>query len=104
MKEKNIKRYMTIGIQNEISPELQFFLWEIQINKRKEGQKFDYLQIYKLSKGSNSLQVIEHTAEEPKHHDVYYVETTNPIEGKIYIITDEYEDFLVETMLFPSER
>ena len=104
MKDKTINRYMTMGIQKEISSELQFFLWELQIMKRGESKKFDYLQVYKLSKGSDSLQVIEHTAEIPKHQDIYYVEIPNLIEGIIYIITDEYEDCLVETMLFPSER
>ena len=95
---------MTVGIQKEIPQELQFFLWELQINKRKETENLDYLQIYSLSRLSSSLQAIEHTAEVPKHHDIYYIETAKPIDHKVYIITDEYDDCLVETMLFPSER
>jgi Staphylococcal protein of unknown function (DUF960). len=101
-----IQRYMTKGIQETLPIELQFFLWELQINLRATKKDIDYLQIYKLStisKGFCTLQVIHHEAENPKYNAFYYLEPEKCMEDKIYIITDNYEDYSVETMLFASE-
>lgn len=101
-----IERYMTKGIQENLPIEIQLFLWELQSNLRQKEKEIDYLQVYKLSAISNQcniLQVIHHEAEEPKHEANYYLIVNQCIEAKIYIITDDYEEYLVETMIFASE-
>jgi len=101
-----IQRYMTKGIQETIPVELQFFLWELQVTLRATQKDIDYLQIYSLSpirKHSKTIQVVQHEAEQPKYDTTHYIELKQCIEDKIYIITDIYEDHLVETMLLATE-
>lgn len=101
-----VQRYMTKGIQESLPIEVQFFLWELQMNLRATKKDIDYLQVYRLStivKDCKTFQVIHHEAEKPKHSAMYCLEAESCIKDKIYIITDNYEDSLVETMLFASE-
>lgn len=101
-----IQRYMTKGIQTTIPVELQFFLWELQTKLRSSQKEIDYLQIFSLSfvsKQCKTIQVIHHEAEQPKYNAVYYLELNQCVKDKIYIITDDYGDCLVETMLLASE-
>ena len=76
------------------------------MNLRATEKDIDYLQVYHLStivKDSKTFQMIHHEAEKPKHSGVYCLESEICLNDKIYIITDYYEDSLVETMLFASE-
>lgn len=101
-----VHRYMTKGIQESLPIEVQFFLWELQMNLRATKKDIDYLQVYRLStivKDYKTYQVINHEAEKPKHSAMYFLKTKIYIKDKIYIITDHHEDSLVETMLFASE-
>ncbi|WP_312048019.1 DUF960 family protein [Anaerotignum sp.] len=101
-----IQRYMTKGIQENLPIQLQFALWELQMNLRATEKDIDYLQVYHLStivKNSKTFQMIHHEAEKPKYSAVYCLESEICIKDKIYIITDHHEDSLVETMLFASE-
>lgn len=101
-----IQRYMTKGIQETLPIQLQFFLWELQMNLRATKKDIDYLQVYHLStiaKDSKTFQVIHHKAEKPPYNAVYCLESEICFNDKIYIISDKYEDSLVETMLFASE-
>ncbi|WP_162266471.1 hypothetical protein [Anaerotignum neopropionicum] len=47
--------------------------------------------------------MVEDFAEKPPHHDIYYILTMQPIQEKVYIIADERETDIIETMLFANE-
>ena len=64
------KKYMTIGIKEEIGIDIQLFMWneiEKRINLKKE---LDYLQVFKIRRSNEEL-IIEHTQEVPKYKKIY---------------------------------
>ena len=77
-------RYLTKGVQENISLELQFFMWNC-IDNLPEPK--DYLQVFNLSV-VGSLQRITHTSEEPEYKKEYLISSDNPITEKIYVIDD----------------
>ena len=89
------KRYLTVRIDREISPDLQLFLWQAV---DRLGDDADYLQVFRLSALSGMQQII-HTQEEPNMRMVYLIPSDEPITSKIYIIADEG----YATMLFAEE-
>ena len=91
----NNPRYLTRGVQAEISPPLQIFIWNcIELLP----EECDYLQMFEL-KPFGGMQQIEHTAEEPEYKKIYLIPSDNPITAKIYVIdSDSYC-----TMLLASE-
>lgn len=102
----NIERYMTKGIQERIPLELQMVLWELQTKIRCEQTKIDYLQVYelKINKGKEEgSQFVIHRTQEPRYKVNYSIQIKVPIEDKIFIIEDCYEDKIVETMLLAEE-
>lgn len=91
----NNQRYITRGIDTEISLWLQAFMWEC-IDKLPEER--DYFQVFQLE-NLNGIQRITHSSEQPEYHMEYLIPTDNPITAKVYIIdSDEYS-----TMLLASE-
>ncbi len=80
----NSNRYITKGVQENISLELQIFMWDC-IDKLSEPK--DYLQVFNLSL-VGSLQRITHTSEEPEYKKEYLIPSDNPITEKIYVIDD----------------
>ena len=76
------QRYLTRGVQRLIPFELQFFMWEL-IDQLPEPK--DYFQIFKLTV-QDGKQHISHESEQPEYHKEYDIETSNPIEAKIYVI------------------
>lgn len=85
MFEKSKGRYLTRGIDAEITLDIQIFMWEAVDNMPEPK---DYLQVFNLSV-ENGLQIIKHTSEQPKF-DMTYILTvlTKAVTAKIYIIDD----------------
>ena len=77
-------RYLTCGVDNTISRELQLFLWAC-IDGLSEPR--DHFQIFNL-KPVGSLQLITHRSEEPEYHVEYLIPSENPITEKLYVIDD----------------
>ena len=83
MFEPNKPRYLTRGVDAEIPPYIQLFLWTAIDNM---PTKRDYLQVFKLS-DVGGLQSIEHSAEQPEFHMTYILtEVEKPVTAKIYVI------------------
>ena len=80
----NSNRYITKGVQENISLELQFFMWDCIDNL---SDPKDYLQVFNLSV-VGSLQRITHTSENPEYKMEYLIPSEKPIAEKIYIIDD----------------
>lgn len=80
----NSNRYITKGVQENISLELQFFMWDC-IDDLSEPK--DYLQVFNLSV-VDSLQRIIHSTEEPEYKKEYLIPSDNPITEKVYVIDD----------------
>ena len=99
----DLERLITKGIQQKIPIEIQILLWNMQDKLRKQQQKIDYLQVYRLEAVQKNLQLIEHTAEQPFYQMSYYCVVENAVTEKVYIIETDYHTKLVETMLLASE-
>jgi hypothetical protein len=80
----NNSRYLTKGVQEKISLELQIFMWEC-IDKLSDPK--DYLQVFNLSV-VGSLQRITHTSENPEYKMEYLIPSEKPITEKVYVIDD----------------
>lgn len=89
------KKYITRGVSENISTELQIILWDMVLSM---PIKKDYLQIFELSTNENIL-TIKHSQEIPTYEKIYKFIVSKSINEKIYIIDDiEYS-----TMLLASE-
>lgn len=101
-----IERYITSGIQAEVSLQLQLLLWELQTKLRQNHKEIDYLQVYTLEvleDGEEGNQIIRHQSEVPEYEACYSLAIEKPVKKKIYIIEDKYADKIVETMLLAWE-
>ena len=83
----NNQRFVTCGIADELSPELQAFLWKLI--KEMEVTEQDYLQVFDLSCCGNE-QIIVHEQEQPEYKKEHRLEIVGtPIfVGKIFVIDD----------------
>ena len=85
-------RYLTKGVNQSISLELQIFMWSCIDNLKVEK---DYLQVFNLSV-VNGIQRVEHKQEVPEYKNTYYVLVSNPVDAKIFVIDDgEYSTMLL---------
>ena len=92
----NNQRYLTRGVQTEIVPVLQLFIWNC-IDRLPEER--DYFQVFRLEPMGEIMQQITHESEQPEYKKVYLIPSDNPITEKLYVIdSDEYS-----TMLLASE-
>jgi len=81
-------RYITRGIEAEIPPKLQLFLWHLIDLRQQAEAELDYLQVFRLSNGKG-VQKIIHTQEQPPYQDKAVLLGVKPIvEAKIYVIDD----------------
>ena len=86
------QRYLTKGVQSEISIELQLFMWEC-IDRMPKPK--DYFQVFKLE-NFNGIQKITHFSEQPEYHKEYLIPTDNPITAKVYVIdSNDYSTMLL---------
>lgn len=100
--EEGKKRYETKGINQEISIEYRFLMWEM-IEALKIPK--DYLQIFNLrvvtDASGNKIQSIIHMQEEPEYREEYtFPIISNGVAGKVYVI-DDGGDYV--TMLWADE-
>lgn len=85
-------RYLTKGVNQSISLELQIFMWSCIDNLKVEK---DYLQVFNLSV-VNGIQRVEHKQEVPKYKNTYSVLVSNPVDAKIFVIDDgDYSTMLL---------
>ena len=85
MFESNKPRYLTRGVDLEISLEIQLFLWTA-IDNMPEPK--DYLQVFNLTV-ENGLQIVKHSSEQPKFDMTYALPTAEQtVTKKIYVIDD----------------
>jgi len=94
------KRYMTIGVQNEIYPILQIIMWNMIDKEIRKGQEMDYLQVFKLAPANVNdklHQEIIHSQEVPERENKVTLKIDNvPITAKIFVIdSDEYVTMLL---------
>lgn len=88
-------RYLTCGVNAEIPPEIQLFLWECIDQLPPER---DYLQVFDLTP-MGDMQSIVHSSEQPEHRMVYAMPCEHKITAKVYVIdSGDYS-----TMLLASE-
>lgn len=96
------RRFITCGIDADISVLIQSFLWDL-IDKFERNIEQDYLQVFKLSvieKEGKQVQKIIHLQEEPEYIMEYFLDYVGPgVETKVFVIDDEDHS----TMLLASE-
>lgn len=96
MKRFSNKRFITKGVEENINPFLQIFMWQC-IDELPLPQ--DYLQVFDLTI-ENGKQKIKHTQEEPEYHKEYILNSNAHFySGRIFIIDDETHS----TMLLAEE-
>ena len=90
--EFNRKKYITKGIAETLSPELQLFLFScIDTMRIKTDGQLDYLQVFRLetvTENNISLLYIRHEQEQPKCSMKYILSTDVIINCKIFVIDD----------------
>ncbi|MDR3562103.1 MAG: DUF960 domain-containing protein [Negativicutes bacterium] len=93
-------RYVTAGVMQQVSPEVQRLLWHL-IDKLKTETEPDYLQVFDLKEADGTGQKLIHSQEVPAYRAEYvFVNVAKPLRVKVYVIDDgEYC-----TMLLPEER
>ena len=84
MFEKSKDRYLTRGVDAEISIELQVMMGQAVVQKPEPK---DYLQVFRLSE-ENGLQIVHHTSVQQQFELTYIAETEKPVSAKVYIIDD----------------
>lgn len=88
----NNHRYLTKGVQSEVSIALQLFMWGC-IDRLPE--ECDYFQVFKLE-NMGGIQKITHFSEQTEYHREYLIPTDKPITSKVYIIdSDTYSTMLL---------
>ena len=83
------KRFVTKGVADHVSIEVQMFLWSLIDNLvAKRRIEVDYLQVFDLS-GADGKQTIIHSQEVPEYQMVYrFDNVVNPLNGELYVIDD----------------
>lgn len=90
-----MQRYITSGVNEQISIDIQLFCWQCYEVTKATG-KYDYLQVFELKAVDEQTQQIEHRQEIPEYKRVYQLKSMNPIEQKIFIIDEgEYATMLL---------
>ena len=82
----NNQHYCTKGISERLPIMTQIFLWGLI--ETMEVPEQDYLQVFTLSV-ENGQQKVLHEQEFPEYSAEHLFPSTDPIEGKIFVIDDE---------------
>lgn len=77
-----INRYITKGISEQLSLDLQILLWNM-IKERDNQPQTDYLHIFKLQEDNNILS-ITHEQEQPAYKLEYHY--TNYVKNKMHYL------------------
>ena len=83
-----MQRYLTRGVNEQIPIDLQLFCWQCYEEAKAIGN-YDYLQVFELKPIGEYTQQIEHRQEVPEYNQIYYLNSINPIQQKIFIIDEE---------------
>ncbi|MGG1519028.1 DUF960 family protein [Paenibacillus oryzisoli] len=98
-----IQRYVTRGVNEIISPELQLTLWALVDEQVRNGFKMDYLQVFDLSVGEvhgRKVQKVIHRQEQPvRSKETMLPGVRKPVNMTVWVI--DSGDYA--TMLLPSE-
>ena len=90
------RRFITRGVDSEIDPLLQLFMWHC-IDTMPQVK--DYLQVFNLT-AENGKQKITHTQEIPEYKREYLINSDASVFiGKVFVIDDETHS----TMLLAEE-
>ncbi|MCI2874885.1 DUF960 domain-containing protein [Staphylococcus hominis] len=100
-----INRYITRGISEQLSLNLQILLWNM-VKERDNQAHTDYLHIFRLQEDENILS-ITHEQEQPtyklEYHYTNYVKNQNALPKKVYVIREDGVDTFYYVMLLPEE-
>ncbi|PNN08557.1 DUF960 family protein [Staphylococcus aureus] len=101
-----INRYITRGISEQLSLDLQILLWNM-VKDRDNQLNTDYLHIFKLQEDDNMLS-ITHEQEQPAykleyHYTKLYIKNQNALPKKVYVIREDDVDAFYYVMLLPEE-
>ncbi|MDK3909722.1 DUF960 family protein [Staphylococcus pseudintermedius] len=101
----NINRYITRGISEQLSLDLQILLWHM-VEEKDNQPHTDYLHIFKLQEDDNMLS-ITHEQEQPayklEYHYINYEKKQNALPKKVYVIREDDVDVFYYVMLLPEE-
>ena len=101
-----INRYITRGISEQLSLDLQILLWNM-VKERDYQGRTDYLHIFRLQEDENILS-ITHEQEQPtyklEYHYTNYVKNQNVLPKKVYVIREDDVDIFFYVMLLPEEH
>ena len=82
----NNQLYVTLGVDNNVPIELQFFMWE---TIRDLSEPRYYLQIFEFDM-ENDVQTVIHKQEDPTYTQIYkFKGISKNIKTKVYVIDDE---------------
>ena len=100
-----INRYITRGVSEHLSLDLQILLWHM-VEERENPPQTDYLHIFRLQEDKNILSII-HEQEQPayklEYHYTNYVKNQNALPKKVYVIREDDVDAFYYVMLLPEE-
>lgn len=98
------KRYMTIGIKENVGLDIQLFIWHEVDERINSKQNVDYLQVFNISIINESLCIvqIEHIQEIPEYKNTLIIKSNGIRENlKVYVILEHESGYA--TMLLSSE-
>lgn len=102
----NINRYITRGISEQLSLDLQILLWNM-VKRRDNQPQTDYLHIFRLQEDENIISII-HEQEQPtyklEYHYTNYIKNQNALPKKVYVIREDDVDVFYYVMLLPEEH
>ena len=93
-----INRYITRGISEHLSLDLQILLWNM-VKERDYPSHTDYLHIFKLQEDNNILSITYKL----EYHYTNYVKNQNALPKKVYVIREDDVDAFYYVMLLPEE-
>lgn len=83
-------RYITRGIQSDVSIAIQAFFWKC-IEALQEEMELDYLQVFDINsekEGDGYIQIIEHKQDVPEYRMTYRLSCPELIKVKVFVIDE----------------
>ncbi|ULG74228.1 DUF960 family protein [Macrococcus brunensis] len=106
-KMKAPERYITRGIQGNLSPHLQQILFSLVDTRdndaEKNGQKADYLSVFHIKRKDKRHIQIKMLQEQPPYNLKYMIQSIEDFKkSKVYVVReDDIDPFYI--MLLPTE-
>ena len=92
-----INRYITRGISEQLSLDLQILLWNM-VKERDNQPHTDYLHIFRLQDEDNNILSISHEQEQPAYKLEYHYTNYVKIKMhylKVYVIREDDVDVFI---------